>query len=57
MSRSSAHRRALRARVYHAPELAAGARPDLRGRTDDTRAEAGARAKVEELCGSRPGDG
>lgn len=46
-----AKRRRREARVYHAPELAAGVREDLRGRTDegrdDTRAEAIAGRRAE----------
>ena len=42
-----AKRRRRRERVYHAPELAAGVREDLRGRTDDTRAEAIAGLRAE----------
>ena len=40
MSHSSEQRRALRAHVYHAPEVAAAVPEYRRGRTDDTHAEA-----------------
>lgn len=45
-----AKRRRRAERVYHAPELAAGVREDLRGRADDARADD---ARAEAIAGLR----